>query len=109
VVAVVTISSSLLNIGLNYVLIRTIGMQGAALATCISHGVQLLMHYVYARYIIKGDYPFPVGMWWKYGAVYLLAVAVFYLLPGMWLLRWGLGAAIGLWELWRIKKRKVLI
>ena len=28
---------------------------------------------------------------------------------GLWLARWGLGAAIGLWELLRIRKRKVLI
>lgn len=109
VVAVVTITSSLLNIGLNYFLIQKIGMYGAAAATCISHGLQLTMHYVYARFIIKGEYPFPVDMWLKYGLVYLLAVVVFYLTPGAWLLRWGMGAALGLWELWRIKKRKVLL
>lgn len=108
-VAVVTISSSLINIALNYVLIQSIGMYGAALATCISHGLQLTMHYVYARYIIKGEYPFPISMWLKYGLVYLLAVVVFYLTPNTWLLRWGAGAVIGLWELWRIKKRKVLL
>ena len=28
---------------------------------------------------------------------------------GLWLARWGLGAAVGLWELLRIRKRKVLI
>ena len=28
---------------------------------------------------------------------------------GLWLVRWGLGAAVGLWELLRIRKRKVLI
>lgn len=109
VVAVVTISSSLLNIALNYVLIQAVGMPGAALATCISHGVQLTLHYLYARFVIRGEYPFPIGLWWKYGMVYLCAVAAFYLLPELWLPRWGLGACIGLWELWRIKKRKVLI
>ena len=109
VVAVVTISSSLVNIGLNYILIHSIGMYGAALATCISHGLQLTMHYVYARYIIKGEYPFPIGMWLKYGVVYLAMVGLVYLTPNVWLLRWGVGAMIGLWELLRIKKRKVLI
>jgi len=109
VVAVVTITSSLINIGLNYLLIQRMGMHGAAAATCISHSMQLTMHYVYARYIIKGEYPFPIGMWWKYGLVYILAVAFVYLTPGAGLLRWGIGAVIGLWELWRIKKRKVLL
>ena len=31
------------------------------------------------------------------------------LLPEAALFRWALGAAIGLWALWRVKKRKVLI
>lgn len=109
VVAVVTITSSFVNIALNFLLIQKIGMYGAAAATCISHFLQLTMHYVYARYMIKGDYPFPVGMWWKYGVVYVLAVLLVYITPGVWILRWGIGAAIGIWELWRIKKRKVLL
>ena len=108
-VAVVTITSSLINIGLNYVLIQSIGMYGAALATCVSHVLQLTMHYVYARYIIKGEYPFPLKMWAGYGIVYIAAVVLVYATPNFWLLRWGIGAVIGLWELWRIKKRKVLL
>ena len=110
VVAVVTITSAVVNIVLNYVLISRIGMMGAALATGISHGFQFAMHYVYVRFVLhKGDYPFGVRIWAKYVAAYFAMVALVYLTPNFWLLRWGLGAAIGLWELWRIKKRKVLI
>lgn len=110
IVAVITISSSLLNIGLNYVLIQKLGVAGAALATMISHCAQLLMHYVYVRYILgKGDYPFGIRMWGKYLAAFAAIAAAFFLMKDMALLRWGLGAAIGLWELWRIKKRKVLL
>ena len=43
VVAAVTIFSSLLNVLLNYYLIRAIGMAGAALATSLSHGIQLCL------------------------------------------------------------------
>ncbi len=110
VVAVVTITSSLVNILLNYILIRRIGMAGAAVATCLSHCLQFGMHYVYTRYILrKGDYPFGIRLWAKYAAVYAAAVVLVWLTPEGWLLRWGLGAAIGVWELYRIKKRKVLI
>ena len=110
VVAVVTILSSLVNILLNYFLIRSMGIAGAAVATCLSHGLQFGMHYVYTRYILrKGDYPFGIRLWGKYLAVYAAAVLLAWLTPEGWLLRWGLGAAIGLWELYRIKKRKVLI
>lgn len=110
VVAVFTVGASLLNVGLNYVLIRAVGVTGAALATAVSHGVQYFGHYIYVRYILKkGDYPFGIRIWARYVLVYGVFVAVVYLTPGAWYLRWPLGAAIGLWELWRIKKRKVLI
>ena len=110
VVAVVTITSSLVNLGLNYILIQQIGMAGAAVATMISHCVQLAIHYVYTRYMLgKTDYPFGIRLWGKYAAGYALMAALVYLTEGIWLLRWGFGAAIGIWELLRIKKRKVLI
>lgn len=110
VVAVVTIVSALVNIALNYVLIRRIGMAGAALATVVSHCMQLMMHYVYNRfYLGKGEYPFGLKLWGKYALAFGLAVAFVYLTSGLWLLRWGLGAVIGAAELLRIRKRKVLI
>jgi len=109
VVAAVTISSSLLNVALNYVLIQMVGMAGAALATVISHGLQLLLHYGYCRKLGKENYPFPVGIWAKYTAGFVLVLAVVYLNPDGWLVRWGLGGMLGIWELLRIRKRKVLI
>lgn len=110
VVAVVTVATSLLNIGLNYILIRFMGVAGAALATALAHGVQFVTHYVYVRYVLKqGDYPFGIRLWAGYVVVYFAIVAFVFLTPEAGILRWGVGAAIGLWELWRIKKRKVLI
>lgn len=109
-VAAVTVSISVLNIGLNYVLITNIGVAGAALATAVAHGIQLAGHYIYVRYVMKkGDYPFGIRLWAKYAVVFFAMVALVYLTENLWLLRWALGAVIGLWELWRIKKRKVLI
>ncbi len=109
IVAVVTITSSLMNLGLNYLLIQRMGMAGAAIATAVSHGVQLTMHHLYCRRLGKGKYPFSLEIWGKYAAAYAAMVLFVCLTPGLWLLRWGLGAALGLWELLRIKKRKVLI
>lgn len=109
-VAVITICCSLVNIGLNYVLIRLIGTAGAAMATAIAHGLQLMLHYLYCTHVLgKGSYPFPVGMWVKYAAVYFAVLAFVMLVPGLGLARWALGAAIGAWEVWRIWKRKVLL
>ena len=110
VVAVVTVLASLINIGLNYVLIISMGMAGAAVATMISHSLQLLLHYGYVRYVLKqGEYPFGIRIWAKYAAAFFAVMVLAYLAEGMWLLRWAGGAAIGLWELYRVRKRKVLI
>lgn len=109
VVAAVTIFSSLLNVGLNYVFIRSIGMAGAALATALSHGVQLMMHHLYCRRLGQGSYPFPVKVWVKYAAIFLLVMGFVFAAENSWLLRWGFGALLGIWELFRIRKRKVLI
>jgi Na+-driven multidrug efflux pump len=109
VVAAVTISSSLLNVALNYVLIRSVGMAGAALATALAHGVQLCMHHLYCRKLGRGSYPFPVRVWAKYAAAFLLVMGLVFAAESSWLLRWGFGAVLGIWELLQIRKRKVLI
>ena len=109
-VAIITVGTSLLNLGLNYVLIGAMGVSGAALATAISHGVQFTCHYVYTRYWMnKGDYPFGIRLWTKYALCYFAMVALVLLTGQMGIARWALGAAIGLWELWRIRQRKVLL
>ena len=109
VVAAVTISSSLLNVALNYVLIRAIGMPGAALATALAHGIQLCMHHFYCKKLGKGSYPFPVKVWAKYAVFFFGVMAFVYITQNSWLLRWGVGALLGIFELLQIKKRKVLI
>ena len=106
-VAAATVSSCVLNIGLNYVFILRFGIAGAAAATVLSHSFQFLFHYCYTRYVLgKESYPFGIRFWWKYAAAFAFAAVLVTVLPAVWLPRWTLGAALGLWELWQIKKRK---
>jgi len=110
VVAIVTIASSVINIGLNWVLIHAIGMAGAAIATMLSHSLQLTMHYVYVRYMLgKKEYPFGLKLWWKYALAFGAAVLVVFFNWDQPVMRWGMGAILGIVELIQIKKRKVLI
>lgn len=109
VISFATVAAALLNLLLNYLFIRAFGAVGAAAATLLSHGIQFGMHECYVIFVMgKKDYPF-FGIWGKYAAVFLAAVALFYATPNLWLLRWGLGAAVGVWELWRIWKRRSLL
>ena len=110
VLATITISCAVVNLGLNYVLIRTFGTVGAALATTLSHLLQLTMHHVYASRVLgNGAYPYPVKMWIGYSICFLGAMAAAYLMTDLWLVRWGVGAVLGLWELYRIRKRRGLL
>lgn len=110
VVAAATVAASLVNLVLNYAFIRLFGMTGAAIATLLSHCLQLAMHEIYSRLVLgKKDYPFPMSAWVRYSAVMAAAMAVFYLIPNQWYIRWPLGAAIGIWELSRIWRRRSLL
>lgn len=110
VVAGATIVSALANLALNYVFILRFGMIGAAVATLLSHGLQLAIHECYSRLVLGGrEYPFPLSTLGKYSALMVLGVILFYAAPDLWYLRWPLGAALGLWELSRIWKRRSLL
>lgn len=109
VVAAVTIFSSLANAVLNYLLIKAIGMAGAALATALSHGMQLVLHHLYCKKLGRGSYPFPITVWAKYAVGFVATLGFVYLTEDAGLLRWGVGALLGIFELQRIRKRKVLI
>lgn len=110
VVAAATVASSLVNIALNYFFILRFGIIGAAAATLLSHCLQYSAHYLYCRYVLgKGSYPFGVRLWAPYAAIFVLTAAFSVLASDLWLLRWGLGAGLGAWELLRIRKRKVLL
>ena len=110
VVALITVSCAVLNLGLNYLLIGSLGAFGAALATTTSHLLQLTLHHIYAAHILgKGEYPYPVKMWIGYGLSFGVAFVMAFLLPSAWPLRWGFGAVLGLWELRRIYRRRSLL
>lgn len=110
VVAGATIVSALANLALNYVFILRFGMIGAAVATLLSHGLQLAIHECYSRLVLGGrEYPFPLSTLGKYSALMVLGVILFYAAPDLWYLRWPLGTALGLWELSRIWKRRSLL
>lgn len=110
VVALITVFCAVVNLGLNYVLIGALGAFGAALATAMSHLLQLTLHHIYASHILgKGEYPYPVKLWLGYGLCFALAMGAAYLFPTAWLLRWAIGAVLGLWELYRIYMRRSLL
>lgn len=73
-VAMATIITGGINIGLNFLLIRPFGIFGAAIATAISYIVLFVLHDIVARYII-GGYNIPRTTY-IYPVLIILAAAV---------------------------------
>lgn len=110
VIAAGTILSGILNLILNWFLIRRFGAFGAVFATTIARGCQFAFHYfIAARIIGKGDFPFrPAFLLLPMALV--AAVGLIISLTGnrLILARWSIGALLGVWELRRILQRKSL-
>lgn len=109
-VSAVTVGSAIVNIGLNYLFIRMFGLIGAAIATMLSHLLQFIIHQIYAGCFIRGkEYPFGMQLLGRYIIGFVCLLILSFVLDDFAIVRWAIGAAIGIWELIRIRKRRVLI
>ena len=99
-----TTGCALLNIGLNALLIPKHGMTGAAIATAISYAALFIVHATFSH---KHSFRLPIAVMSSMTAV-ASAAALYYLAADIPLLRWGMGAAIGIAEIIRIKKRRTV-
>lgn len=107
-IASATVVAAVVNIALNFVFIYYLGITGATLATAIAHCIQFLIHYYFAKRI-KTETPFPFRFRLFIPAIIALTISIimFYFVPtSLWFIRWGFGAAIGLYLLRNIINRK---
>lgn len=108
VIAIGTACAALMNIVLNYFFILKMSMTGAAIATAVSHSFQFIFHHICAKRLIKkGDYPYSVKFYCCC-VISFCCVFSFCMIAGnsLTLLRWGFGGALGIFELYRIYKRR---
>lgn len=108
-IAVITLIAGCMNLLLNYYMIPIWGIYGAAVATTISHVMQFLLHFIGTKILIKDEqFPFKFSFF-LCGTIITLAVCViFYVGEKLWVLRWGTAFIIGLFEVYRIYKRKAI-
>lgn len=107
-VAIGTTIAGVWNIILNIIFIPLGGMYGAALATLISYVVLAVLHYMLVR-LWKYD-KYPLGN----SAVMIGLVAVivacmgYYLLDGLWYIRWGIGICLSAYLGIKVWKQKTI-
>lgn len=105
-IAVGTGVAAVCNIILNYFFIRRWGIQGAVIATAVSHGLQFAFHTVCAKKINPGEYPFAAKDF-ILGFIAICMTCVIYMFTKeLWLMRWCLGVILGVYLIYKIIKRR---
>lgn len=105
-IAIGTALACVANIVLNYFLIHAVGMFGAALATMISYILLYLFHSFIAKVIIKQEYHYPYKFFYLYLAIFIIFVAVFYLIVDMVIIRWSIFFVAAILTVWKVYKNK---
>lgn len=107
VIAFGTCMAALINIVANYFMIPVWGIFGASLATMLSYIMLFVFHQIMAKYVVKeAAYHYKLRIFLP-GLIAVCAVGgLFYPLLDFWYIRWGLGAAMGVYMLVRLYKQK---
>ena len=107
-IAIGTIGAAIINIVLNYKLIKCFGLYGAAYATIISYCALFIFHYVIAKNMIKNKFYIHIKYYILGLSFMILFSYLFYALSSKVLIRLTICVMIGTIELYRIFKRKAL-
>ena len=105
-IAVVTTLAAVFNIILNYFFIHFWGLSGAVIATVAAHGLQFAFHYIYAKKMGAGEFPFRLA---DFAPAFLSvcgAVVLYMAVRSLWMVRWAIGAVFGIFLLIKIIKRR---
>ena len=107
-ISVGTICSGIVNIVANYFLIPKYGMYGSCFSTIISYFVLFIVHFVIAKNI--KDKKFDISLKDFILPLFFIGISImcFYFLKDLWVVRWVAGAAIGIYELIKVIKRKTI-
>lgn len=108
VIASGTVLAAIGNIILNWYFIQQFDIMGAVCATAIAHGLQFLFHYIIARWILKKE-KFSYSSRFLFGPATVVVLTAFVILiigTRFIIIRWCVGAMLGVVELLRIYKRR---
>ncbi len=105
-IAIGTISAAIINIMLNYFLIKLWGGVGAVIATVISHAALFLFHYINSKKISEMKFPFTMKDFAPGLGLVIISCGLCWYTKDIWILRWLLGAVLGIYLMVKIIRRK---
>ncbi len=103
-----TISSAIINIIFNALLIPRFSIYGAVLGSFISHIFLFGIHEVFAKFVVKKQYEYNLRIFIPWIIVVLFASVAFYFIADYLILRWGLAVAIGVYLIYQIVINKAI-
>ena len=106
-IAIGTTATALINIVLNYFLIKWNGILGAVIATAVAHAVLFVFHLFCAKRLkVEEPFPFKTKEFMP-GFMTICAVcALYWFTRNIWYIRWVIAAILGAYELWTVIRRK---
>lgn len=105
-IAIGTITAAIANILLNLLLIPSMSIYGAALATSLSYLLLFVIHFFFVNHLKKVVFHLKIWSFLPALGMVLLCCGIFYYMEDLWYIRWGCGILIGIVEAFRIYKRK---
>ncbi len=106
IMSVITVSAAILNLTLNYILIKKYSIMGAAVATLVSYLYEFAAHYLYVRMAKTGDYPFKLLFYVKPSLLLGVSFLGIKFLGEYPVIRWLIAVGVGLYILYSIKKKR---
>ena len=106
IAASATVGASVLNVILNLLMIPPWGIYGAAIATASSYMGLVVVHFLAANRIRTMKFHARIRDFIPGILCVAVVSGLFYLLADFWLLRWALGAALGMRLLVQVIRRK---
>ena len=106
IIAIGTIFAAVENIILNCIMIPSMGMYGAAIATLISYLTLAIIHTVIVNVWKEERYPLNSAPLFIGLLIVIFMCVINYVLIDQWIIRWALGAAIGIYLVLSVKNRK---
>lgn len=105
-IAIGTTFAAACNIALNYLFISLWGIQGAVVATAVAHGLQFGFHWIFAKRINPGEYPFRISQFILCFLAVCATCVLYWFTRELWYIRWALAAILGVYILTKMIKRK---
>ncbi len=108
VVAIATAISAVVNIVLNFFTIPRLGMIGAAITTAVSYLVLFIIHFIFVQKMTNGLYHLKTKYILPWFIIVIFGGVLFYVMAKFIFIRWCSALLFGVFELYRIIKRKTI-